>query len=82
MTKEEVINRLQLVFRDVFDDRRIKVNENTKANDINGWDSLTHIQLLAATEDEFDIKFAVEDVASLKNVGELVDIILKNIERI
>lgn len=81
MTKEEIINRLQPVFRDVFDDRRIKVNQNTNANDIIGWDSLTHIQLLAATEDEFSIKFAVEDVASLKNVGELVDIILKTIEK-
>ena len=76
MTREEVYERLQAVFRDVFDDRKIVLKDTTTAKDIMGWDSLAHINLIAAVEDEFDIKFSLQDVYNLKNVGELVDIIL------
>ena len=78
MTREEVYAKLLPVFKDVFDDRKIKISDTTISTDIVGWDSLMHIQLIAAIQDEFDIKFAVEDAANLKNVGELVDLILKS----
>lgn len=77
MTRENVYTRLLPVFKDVFDDRRIKIDDKTVSSDIVGWDSLTHIQLIAAVQDEFKINFAVEDVANVKNVGELVDLIMK-----
>ena len=77
MTREEVYAKLLSVFKDVFDDRRIKIDDNTTSNNIVGWDSLMHIQLIDAVQDEFNVKFAVEDVANLKNVGELVNLILK-----
>ena len=76
MTREEVYAKLLPVFKDVFDDRRIKINDETISTDIVGWDSLAHIQLIDAIQDEFEIEFAVEDAANLKNVGELVDLIL------
>ena len=76
MTREEVYVKLLPVFKDVFDDRRIKINDDTISTDIVGWDSLAHIQLIAAIQDEFEIEFAVEDAANMKNVGELVDLIL------
>ena len=66
----EIYNRLNAVFREVFDDESIAVSENTTAADIEDWDSLTHIQLIAAVEDEFGVKFS-----SMKNVGEMAQII-------
>ena len=77
MTREEVYAKLLPVFKDVFDDRRIKLNDETISTDIVGWDSLAHIQLISAIQDEFNIEFAVEDAANMKNVGELVDRIMK-----
>ena len=80
MNREKVYETLLPVFRDVFDDRKIKISDNTTSSDIMGWDSLVHINLIAAIEDEFDIKFALEDAYNLKNVGELVDIILAYVD--
>ena len=79
MTRDEVYAKLLPVFKDVFDDRRIKIDDNTTSSDIVGWDSLMHIQLIAAVQDEFGIDFAVEDAYNLKNVGGLVDLIIKNV---
>ena len=71
----EIYNRLNAVFREVFDDESIAVSENTTAADIEDWDSLTHIQLIAAVEDEFGVKFTMKQVSSMKNVGEMAQII-------
>lgn len=79
MTREEVYEQLLPVFKDVFDDRRIKISDSTVSTDIVGWDSLMHIQLIVAIQDEFNIEFAVEDAANMKNVGEMVDLIMKQV---
>ena len=71
----ELYNRLNEVFRDVFDDETIVVNENTTADDIEDWDSLEHINLVVAIENEFGIKFSMGETTSLKNVGEMVSLI-------
>ena len=76
MTKEEIYERLNTVFREVFDDDEIEVCETTTADDIEDWDSLEHINLVAAVEQEFGIKFTMAQVMGMKNVGEMVDIIL------
>ena len=76
MSREEVFERLNGVFRDVFDDDSIEVNDTTTADDIEDWDSLEHINLMAAVESEFGIKFSMGQVVTMKNVGEMVDIIL------
>lgn len=77
MTREEVFERLNKVFRDVFDDDNIIVTETTTSADIDDWDSLEHINLVAAVEQEFGIKFTMGQVVTMKNVGEMVDIILQ-----
>ena len=77
MDINEIYERLDEVFRDVFDDDAITVNENTTAADIDGWDSLEHINLIAAVEQEFGIKFSMGQVVSMKNVGEMVKLILE-----
>ena len=71
----DIYERLNRVFREVFDDDTITVNASTTAADIDDWDSLTHIQLIAAVEDEFGVKFSMKQVSSMKNVGERAEII-------
>ena len=79
MERNEIYERLNSVFRDVFDDDTITVTDSTTAPDIEGWDSLTHITLLSAVEDEFGISFNMKDVVKMKNVGDMVDIIQNEI---
>ncbi len=76
MSREEVFKKLEKVFRDLFDDETIKLSEETVSDDIEDWDSLEHINLLVAIEDEFNMKFNMNEVQSMKNVGEMVDIIM------
>ena len=79
MTREEAYERLTKVFRDVFDDEDIHVTDSTTADDIEDWDSLEHINLVVAIENRFNIKFNMNEVTTMKNVGEMVDIILERI---
>lgn len=79
MSREELYIKLNEVFRDVFDDDSIVVSDETTANDIEDWDSLEHINLVVAVENKFGIKFNMGEVNDFKNVGEMVDLILKRI---
>ena len=81
MTREEVFEKLTEIFRDVFDNDEIEISDATVAGDIDGWDSLMHITLIGTVEDEFDVKFAMKDVVGMKNVGEMVDLILGQIDQ-
>lgn len=76
MNTNELYERLNMVFCDVFDDDSIKVGAATVAADIDGWDSLMHITLIQAVEDEFSIRLAMKDVVSLKCVGDLAETVL------
>lgn len=75
MNKNEIVTRLTAVFRDVFDDDSIVINDNTTANDIDDWDSIEHINLIGAVEEEFGIRFKMREVSGMKNVGEMMNII-------
>ncbi len=75
MTRTEIFEKLTEVFADVFDDDSITLTDATTADDIEEWDSLTHITLIAEVEDAFDMKFSMKDVLGMKNVGEMVDIL-------
>lgn len=79
MSREEVFVKLNEVFQDVFDDESIEVSEATTSNDIEDWDSLEHINLIAAVEQEFGVKFNMGQVVTMKNVGEMADIILSQL---
>ena len=79
MSKEEIYEKLNEVFRDVFDDEDITVSDSTTADDIEDWDSLEHINLIAAIEQEFGMKFTMGEVVTMKNVGEIVNIIASRI---
>ena len=79
MTREELFEQLNEVFQDVFDDESITVNDATTANDIEDWDSLEHINLIVAIEQEFGIKFSMGEVTNMKNVGDMVNIIMERL---
>lgn len=80
MTKEQIFKELDEVFQDVFDDEDIHVNENTTADDIEDWDSLEHINLVVAIENHFNMKFKMSEVTTMKNVGEMADLILERLK--
>ena len=78
MTRQEIFEKLNEVFSDVFDEE-IVVNDETTAADIEGWDSLMHITLISEVEDAFSLKFSMKEVLGLQNVGEMADIIEKSV---
>jgi acyl carrier protein len=67
--------KLQGVFRDVFDDDELEINAQTTAADVEGWDSLAHVTLMINVEKRFGVKFRSSEVARLKRVGELMELI-------
>ncbi len=77
----ETRETLQEVFRDVFDDDEIEINDTTTADDIEAWDSLTHVQLIVAVEEKFGVKFSTVEVMKLKNVGEFIKLIDRKLGR-
>lgn len=77
MTRQEIFEKLNEVFSDVFDEE-ITVTPETTSSDIEEWDSLTHITLISEVEETFGVKFSMKDVLGMKNVGEMADIIEKN----
>jgi len=70
-----ILEKLQKIFREVFDDEALILTRETSANDIEDWDSLMQINIIVACEDEFGLKFDLNDVAKLKDVGGMVDLI-------
>jgi acyl carrier protein len=69
------MERLNEVFQDVFEDDDLQISRSTMAKDVEGWDSLMHVTLLINVEKTFGVRFSSAEVASLKNVGELADLI-------
>jgi acyl carrier protein len=76
---KDVRAELTGVFRDIFDDGSLELRDDMTAADVEGWDSLTNIDLVVAVEKHFGIKMTTRDVAGLKNVGELVTLVEKKI---
>lgn len=77
MTREELFGKVQNIFRDIFDNETLEISDSTNSSDIDDWDSLNHINLVVAVEKEIGIKFSFEELATLKNVGAMVDLMLK-----
>jgi acyl carrier protein len=69
------------VFREVFDDSSIELSASTTADDIEEWDSLTHMNLVIALELKYRIKFALGELQSLKNVGDMLNLINRKLSR-
>lgn len=79
MTKEEVLKKVNEIFIDILDNEDIVLNDSSKAEDIEEWDSLSHIQLVVAIEKKFKIKFSTQEIQGWKNIGSVCESILNKI---
>lgn len=75
MTKVKITEKLQDIFRDVFDNEGIVLFDEMTADDVADWDSLTHINLINDIEAEFGIEFTTDEIVHIKNVGEFIKVI-------
>ncbi len=79
MNREDLYSELKEIFEDVLDLDDVTLTDKTVADDVEGWDSLTHIILISAVEKEFNVKFNMKEIVNLHNVGELIDLILEKL---
>ena len=75
--KEEILKKISPIFIKIFKNKKLKIKFNSSAKNIKNWDSLAHINIILNIERMFKITFKVSEIAELKNVGEMVDLILK-----
>ncbi|HOW58890.1 MAG TPA: acyl carrier protein [Candidatus Omnitrophota bacterium] len=68
----ELKDQLNQVFCEVFDNDEIAIRPEMTANDIDGWDSLSHVNLIVAIEAKFKIKFSTKELLTFKNIGDLL----------
>ena len=80
MTREEVFEGVQNIFRDIFDEDNMIIGEKTNSENVEDWDSLNHINLVSAIEKEFKIRFALGELMTLKDVGALVDLMIEKLK--
>ena len=74
MKREEIIKKLEEIFSDLFDEE-MTLSEKTSPADIDEWDSLMQISILAAVQDEFDVRFEIDEIVAMKNVGDIISAI-------
>lgn len=79
MSREEIFENLNEIFRSNFDDEGIELTDKTSSKDIEDWDSLEQINLVMAIQDRFHVKFNIDEVNAMQNVGEMADEILAKI---
>lgn len=70
----DILAQLQPIFRDVLDNPQLQISRSSSASNVQGWDSLAHINLVSAIEQEFGISFTLSELQELKNVGEMIDL--------
>lgn len=74
MSHDEVLKAVIQIIQDVFDDPFLEITPETTADDIDGWDSMRHINIVVAVEAKFGIRFHAAELESLRNVGDLVSL--------
>jgi acyl carrier protein len=74
-----VIDELKTVFEEVFDQKGLVLSPSTTANDVEGWDSMSHVTMLMAVEDHFGVEFKPYEIANLVNVGALIALVEKKL---
>ena len=80
MTRKELFNGVQDIFRDIFDEDGMVIENSTNSDDVEEWDSLNHINLVSAIEKEFEIRFALGELMALKDVGSMIDLMVKKLK--
>lgn len=80
MTRDEVFKGVQDIFRDIFDEDDMVIEEKTNSDDVDEWDSLNHINLVSAIEKEFKINFTLGELMDLKDVGAMIDLMIEKLK--
>lgn len=80
MSREEIFDKVQDIFREVFDDDELVISDSTNSDEIEDWDSLEHISLIVSMEKEFSMKFDIKEINTLKDVGEMIDLIKRKMD--
>jgi acyl carrier protein len=73
--RQEILGKLHDVFEDVFDKEEISVKENMLIKDVEEWDSLVHMMLMATIEEEFKFKFTLDEINNINSIANIIDII-------
>lgn len=81
MKMEEVMETLNVIFREIFDDDTLVIDEHTTADDIEDWDSLEQINLVLACQERFGLTFDISEVKQLKNVGDMAAMIERKLRK-
>lgn len=79
ITTEEILSQVNTIFRNVLENDKIVIMKETTGDDVEEWDSLTHLQLVIAIEKHFKIRFTSSEIINFNNVGEMCDGILKKL---
>ena len=79
MERNEILKRVEEIFREELEQDELVLTDKTTAEDVDGWDSLSHVQLVAAMEEAFGIEFKSREILSWDNIGDLIDCIEKKV---
>lgn len=79
MDKIEVLDKLTIIFRTIFSNNLLVLTDRLSANDVENWDSLTHMLLITEIENSFSIKFKLRELNKMRKVGDMVEIILSKL---
>jgi acyl carrier protein len=80
MSHSDLLPGVQDVFRDVFDEADLVIDRRSDSDTLEDWDSMTHVNLIVAIEKRYKVKFALAELQSLKNVGDLLDVLEKKLD--
>lgn len=79
--RDKITARLQTLFRDVFDDESIEIRDEMTAEDVDEWDSVSHISLVLAIEQEFGLRLSAAEIGGLANVGAMISLLIERATR-
>ncbi|MCL7763650.1 acyl carrier protein [Polaribacter sp. Z014] len=80
MNKNKITQEVEAIFKKVFEDDKLEINMTMTANDVDNWDSLSHMLLIVEVENTFNIKFKLRDLNKMKNVGDMIDLLVLKTE--
>ena len=79
MDRAEIESKLTVIFRSTFSNNSLVLTDGLTANEVENWDSLTHMLLITEIENSFSIKFKLKDLNKMRNVGDMINIIISKL---
>lgn len=81
MDRIEAFERISDICKDVFENENLVVTEALTSTDVEGWDSLTNLSMINEVEETFDVAFTLDELTEIKSLGELLDVLMKHLEK-